>query len=183
METEPSVGVAAAKALAKLGDVRWTQWVRGDGDDVTRLQQSGDPRAERVACALKKSIGDRQRRKEHKRIAKTRRKQEKREATVAPPQRQEQDHGGNEISSRFEQCKYGMEITKSGLELMGLDIRVIPCCKHRKVGKRSFDIASLEKISGFIDFSSGHDENTKSGVAYVLPSTHRCFSCRHFVRK
>lgn len=80
-------------------------------------------------------------------------------------------------NSKFGTCAYAMEV--SGGESSGA-MGVIPifqCCKHSKAAQ------DCEKISGFADFSTGHDGNSVEGVAYKLNSTERCEKCGFYKRK
>ncbi|MFC1734915.1 hypothetical protein ACFL1X_02290 [Candidatus Hydrogenedentota bacterium] len=76
IETDATAAVAGAKALARMGDHRWRQWIKGDREDLVRLQQSGNPRAEHIAFVWTSSTQERERRKkkrrEDKQIAKAR---------------------------------------------------------------------------------------------------------------
>ena len=84
--------------------------------------------------------------------------------------------------TRFENCKYAMEMAGSGMSMMmGITMRVTPCCKHKKVGKPFLGLfGGLKKADITMDFSGPGDANTEAGVAYVLPSSNFCNGCRRY---
>ena len=88
------------------------------------------------------------------------------------------DERGPVSYSRLKLCQYSIEMNQpSDGPFGGLSVETIYACKHKKAaGKYS-------RIDGFMDMSSGHDDNTQVGVAYRLPSLSICSRCSYYRRK
>ncbi len=75
MQSDRAIAVIGAKALVKLGQPEWRQWIRGDADDIPRLRGSGNPDAARIVDAWESAAAAREQQREIKRQEKRARRE------------------------------------------------------------------------------------------------------------